>query len=168
MKKLFFLVAIAGLSWGVMNATAQSTFRASLAPVVPAPENYYIPASAAFSLDGPSASFVISLGVELSAATAPTNAWLTGRTGEFTFDLSTPSIVVHSPLPWPPEPWQYDYSGSTAFYGSVLLPDNLREDLVAGRTALLLLGGTAGNFKGTVVPASRPLIKGLDRQGSSL
>ena len=41
MKKLFFLVAIAGLSWGVMNATAQSIFRASLAPVVPASENYY-------------------------------------------------------------------------------------------------------------------------------
>jgi hypothetical protein len=47
------------------------------------------------------------------------------------------------------------------------LPDSLRDDFVAGRTTLLLLGGQLGDRSGAVWPASPPLIKGLDRQGSS-
>jgi hypothetical protein len=149
----------------VVAATAQSNFRASLAPTEP--ENSWIPASAAFSLDGPSASFTISLGYELSGAAPPTTARLGGTNAEFTFELVTPSIVVHFPLPWPSEPWPFDYGPSTSFGGSFLLPDNLREDFIAGRTTLLLLGGQVGDFSGAVLPVSPPLIKGLDRQGSS-
>src|SRR5206468_4809215 len=74
---------------------------------------------------------------------------------------------VHFPLPWPPEPWQFDYGAGTSFGWTFPLPDNLREDFVNGRTTLVLLGGTVGDFRGRVLPASPPIIESLDWQGTS-
>src|SRR5438093_2347943 len=167
MKRLLLFIEIAGVVWGVFTATAQANFRASLAPMPPTPVNFNIPARAAFSLDGSSVSFAISVGIELSGAAPPTTARLGGINAEFTFDLGVPSVVVHFPLPWPPEPWQFDYGAGTSFGGTFPLPDNLREDFVNGRTTLVLLGGTVGDFRGRVLPASPPVIESLDWQGTS-
>src|SRR6185369_616307 len=161
MKTISSLILVLGT---VVTTTAQSNFRASLAS--DKPETSWIAASAAFSLDGPSASFTISLGYDLSAA-PPTAARLSGASAEFTFELVKSYTRVHFPLPAPPEPGEFDYGGSTRFLGAWLLPENLREDFVAGRTTLFLPGGQVGDFSGTVLPASPFLIKGLERQGSS-
>jgi len=168
MKKFLLFMVIAGAGWGVVTATAQGTLRASLAPAVPDPENYSIRASASFLLDGPSVSFTISLGAELSGAAAPTSARLWGAHGEFAFELGAAKVRGHFPLPWPSQPWQYDYGASTSFGGSFDLPDNLREDFLAGRTTRRLLAGELGVFMLVLVPASSLVIKGLAWQGSSI
>jgi hypothetical protein len=49
-----------------------------------------------------------------------------------------------------------------------VLSGSLREELVAGRTTLAVLGSQTGDFSGGVLPASPPRISRLDRQGSSL
>jgi len=159
MKRTSSLIVLLGM---VVSATAQSAFIASLAPEVPTPENSDIPAHAEFSLTGSAVSFVIRFGLE---NIIPTSAHLPGEGAEFTFDLGTPFIVIHSPGPWPD-----GYDGSTTFSGSFLLPDSLRADLVAGRANLFLPGSAVGDFSGAVLPVSvaRPVIAGLDRQGSLL
>src|SRR6266566_9528844 len=131
MKTVSSLMMLLGT---VAGAIAQSNFTASLVPL--GPDNYYIPASAAFDLDGPSVSFAISLGYELGGPATPVTARLSSTNAEFTFELGTGSGPIHSPLPWPPEPWRTDYGGSTLFRGSFVLPSGLREALVAGRTSL--------------------------------
>jgi hypothetical protein len=163
MKLLSSLILLVGT---VATAPGQSNFRASLTSA--GSENSWMPASAAFSLDGPAASFTISLGYELSGPAAPTTARLTGPVAELAFELRSPSIAIHFPLPWPPQPWPVDYGPSTSFSGSFLLPDDLRGDFVAGRTTLLLLGGQVNGFSGAVLPASPPRITGLHWEGASL
>lgn len=159
MKRTSSLLVLLGT---VVSATAQSAFIASLAPEVPTPENSNIPASAEFSLTGSAVSFVIRFGLE---NIIPTSARLRGENREFTFELGTPFIVIHSPGPWPD-----GYDGSTTFSGSFLLPDSLRAELLAGRANLFLPGSAVGDFSGAVLPLSvaRPVIAGLDRQGSLL
>ncbi len=159
MKQLSSLIGLLAI---VASATAQSTFVASLAPVFPTPENSGIPASAQFSLSGSAVRFTIQFGREFII---PTSARFQGTSGEFAFDLGTPLIVIHSPGPWPD-----GYDGSTIFFGSFVLPDTVRADLVAGRTELFLRGSAVGDFSGAVLPVlvTRPVIAGLDRQGSLL
>ena len=158
MKATIGLVALIG---ALLSAHAQGTFRASLSTIPP--ENSWFPAFSDFSLDGSSNRFNITFGYE---GIIPTTARLVGTSSESTFDLGPPHIVIHSPLPPVPSPDGYD--GSTSFFGSFLLPNDLREDFIAGRTTLFLLGSEVGDFRGAVLPASRPLVQGLDRQGSML
>ena len=155
MKRIISFIGLLGM---VVSATAQSTFVASLAPLSPTPENSGIPASAEFSLAGSAVKFSIRFGREFII---PTSA----RLGQFAFDLGTPLIVIHSPGPWPD-----GYDGSTTFFGSFVLPDPVRADLVAGRANLFLPGSSVGDFSGAVLPAlvARPVIAGLDRQGTLL
>lgn len=132
----------------VLSADAQGTFRSSLTPVAPTPENSWIPATAEFSLDGSSVGFVISFGLE---SVVPTSAHLGGAGADFVFDLGSPQIAIHSPGPWP-----NGYDGATAFYGSFTLPDTLRDDFLAGSATLQLLGSVAGDFSGAVLPVPEP------------
>jgi len=155
MKTTITLGALIGV---LFSAHAQGTFRASLSTIPP--ESSWFPAFGDFSLDGSSNRFSITFGYE---GIIPTTARLVGTSSESVFDLGSPFIVIHSPLPSPD-----GYDGSTSFSGSFLLPDNLREDFIAGRTTLLLRGSDVGDFHGAVLPASRPLIQRLDRQGSTL
>lgn len=134
-------------------APAQSTFKA----VLTTPGNPVITGAAAFILEGTAVSFTISFNLE---NVMPTLAQLVGPQSSFTFDLGTPFVVVHSPGPWP-----NGYDGSTAFFGAFTLPDNLREDFVAGRTTLQLPGSRHGDFSGPVLPASPPQIASFSRQG---
>ena len=158
MKTTITLVALIG---ALLSAHAQGTFKASLS--TSPPENAWFPAFAEFTLDGSSNRFNITFGYEYII---PTSARLVGTNSEFTFDLGPALIVIHSP--GGPDGWPDGYDGSTSFFGSFLLADNLREDFVAGRTTLLLLGSGVGDFRGAVLPTSRPLIRELDRQGSTL
>jgi hypothetical protein len=150
----------------VVSTTAQTNFTASLVPL--GPDNYYIPGGGAFHLDGPSVNFRISLGYELYGPAAPTTGRLSSTNGSLTFELGPGSGPIHFPLPWPPEPWSFDYGGSVLFLGSFVLSGSLREDFVAGHATLVVLGSETGDFSGAVLPASPPEISRLDRQGSSL
>jgi hypothetical protein len=163
MKIVSSLIVLLGT---VAGATAQSDFTASLGPL--GPDNYYIPGRAAFVLNASSVSFAISLGYELYGPAAPKTGRVSSTNAALTFNLGSGSGAIHSPLPWPPEPWEYDYGGSTTFRGSFVLPAALREDLVAGRTTLVVQGSSLGDFSGPVLSASPPRISRLDRQDSNL
>jgi hypothetical protein len=156
MKTLSFLVLLLGTA----VATFAQTFRATLAPVTPTPDNSWITGAAAFALSGPTVSFTISLGLE---DVVPTIALLNGPQSTFTFDLGPPFNTIHSPGPWP-----NGYDGSTAFFGSFVMPDQLREDFLAGRTTLHLFGSRVGDFSGPVLPALAPQIGQISQQSSSL
>ena len=128
--------------------------------MVPTPQNFFISGAAAFALSGSTVSFTISLGEE---NIVPTTAQLVGPQSVFTFDLGTPFIVVHSPGPWP-----NGYDGSTAFFGTFVVPAGMLEDFVAERTTLQLMGSRVGDFSGTVLSAPLPQLGSISRQGSSL
>jgi hypothetical protein len=144
----------------VLSANAQSTFTSSLSPIVTTAQNSWFPASARFSLDGSSAGFVVSFGAE---AIVPSSAQLLGSAGDFSFDLGSPHIAIHSP-----GPWRSGYNGATAFYGSFIMPDSLREDFFAGTATVQLLGSAVGDFRGALVPVPEPTCIALFAGGLTL
>jgi hypothetical protein len=158
MKAISLIISLLGGS--LAAAVAQNSFRATLTPVVPTPENSWITGTAGFALNGNSVNFTISFGLE---DIVPMAAHLTGPDSELAFDLGPPFITLHSPGPWP-----HGYDGSTAFFGSFVVSDQLRDDLMAGHATLHLLRTRVGDFSGAVLPASPPQIAQLSRQGSEL
>ena len=135
-------------------AMAQSNFIANLT----SSESPSITGAAAFTLNGTAVNFTLSLTQE---DVVPESAQLVGPQSTFEFDLGEPFITIHSPGPWP-----NGYDGSTAFFGSFTLPDELEDDFVAGRTTLELLGSRMGDFRGPVLPAQTPQIAAFTRNGS--
>jgi hypothetical protein len=150
--------------WWASAATslAQGLFIASVEPVTSLPDNGGWPASAEFSLADSSLKFSIRFGLE---NVVPSVARLVGSSGEFSFELGPPMVVIHSPGPWPD-----GYDGSTTFTGSMVLPETLQADLARGTVDLYLSGSAVGDFHGFVLPyeVTRPIIAPVERSGRFL
>lgn len=157
MNLLLLLLATIGTS------PAQNNFFASLDldQVTLPPDGAGVHAKAEFSTDASSVRFTIRFGVE---DVIPTAARLLGSS-ELTFELGSPSIVIHSPGPWPD-----GYDGSTTFSGAFSIPDTLRADLSRGTVTVFLTGSVLGDFHGFILPSpvARPTLEAVERTDSSL
>jgi hypothetical protein len=155
---LFALLAV------VVSSHAQSNFIASLefAPHY-SPGAVPIPAQAEFALEADSLAFTIRFGQE---DVLPTTAYLYGISlGPVPFDLGPPSIVIHSPGPWPD-----GYDGSTSFSGTIPLSDSVRAELLRGTMTIILRGSALGDFRGSILAhnGTRPSLGAVERTGSNL
>src|SRR2546425_11210554 len=91
-------IILAVILAALLTTQAQSTLSSSLSPINPTPENSWFRATGEFSLDGTSTSFAVTFGLE---AVIPSLARLVGTSSDFTFDLGSAHIAIHSPGPWP-------------------------------------------------------------------
>lgn len=157
------MLAFLALLAAVAGSHAQNNFIASLEPdaLSAPPDCSGIPSRAEFSLDGSALRFTIRFGLE---SVIPTAAYLQGFT-HLGFELGPPSIVIHSPGPWPD-----GYDGSTTFSGTFPVSEELRRELAFGIVEVVLRGSAVGDFRGQILSSavSRPEIRSVDRAGSSL
>jgi hypothetical protein len=158
LNALFALLAV------VVSSHAQSNFIASLefAPHY-SPGAVPIPAQAEFALEADSLAFTIRFGQE---DVLPTTAYLYGISlGPVPFDLGPPSIVIHSPGPWPD-----GYDGSTSFSGTIPLSDSVRAELLRETIEIILRGSALGDFRGSILAhnGTRPALGAVERTGSNL
>jgi hypothetical protein len=147
----------------VASSHAQNNFIASLEPdPINAPADCSgIPSRAEFSLDGSSLKFTIRFGLE---SVIPKAAYLQGFT-HLDFELGPPSIVIHSPGPWPD-----GFDGSTTFSGAFTISEELRTELEFGIVDVVLPGSAVGDFRGHILPdaVALPEVQAVERAGSSL
>jgi hypothetical protein len=146
-----------------LSALAQSTamgnqvFRATLVPTVPTPENSWFSAVGDFLRnENGLLTYSIRFGLE---EVIPARGIVIGDAQEqFAFDLGIPTIVHHSPGPWP-----NGYDGATYFSGSFTLPSELEDDLRAGSASLRLEASAFGDFEGDIIEVPEPssLLLGL-------
>jgi len=128
----------------LLPVRAADTFQTAF---IPTAQNERVPAEATFTVTGATADFAVRFGLE---GIVPNSAVLSGHETNFTFDLGSALIVVHSP--GGRDGWPNGYDGATMFSGSLIMPEALRQDFVNGNATLLLSGTGVGDFRGTVVP----------------